>query len=251
MMRNKILTLFRNNVPYIKELRQLSGSVTASILMQQLDYWFEKKPGGFYKFLEPCENNELYKTGDSWTEELGFSKYEFKTALDVENKTKVDNTGLFADGVNTAHDVPALFTIGAAYKIIPELTASVGYHHFFDKSAGMANDKQKTLKGGTNEYLFGLEYKINKIFLISGGGQITRYGLSNDFQSDLSFYVSSYSLGFGGAANVSDNVQINVGYFYTDYDNYKKSLVVSGQAAGTNDYTRKNKVFAVGVDFSF
>ena len=82
MMRNKILTLFRNNVPYIKELRQLSGSVTASILMQQLDYWFEKKPGGFYKFLEPCENNELYKTGDSWTEELGFSKYEFKTAFE-------------------------------------------------------------------------------------------------------------------------------------------------------------------------
>ena len=56
MMRNKILTLFRNNVPYIKELRQLSGSVTASILMQQLDYWFEKKPNGFYKFLEPCKN---------------------------------------------------------------------------------------------------------------------------------------------------------------------------------------------------
>lgn len=82
MMRNKILTLFRNNVPYIKELRQLSGSVTASILMQQLDYWFEKKPGGFYKFLEPCENNELYKTGDSWTEELGFSKAEFKTAFE-------------------------------------------------------------------------------------------------------------------------------------------------------------------------
>ena len=77
MMRNKILTLFRNNVPYIKELRQLSGSVTASILMQQLDYWFEKKPGGFYKFLEPCENNELYKTGDSWTEELGFSKAHY------------------------------------------------------------------------------------------------------------------------------------------------------------------------------
>ena len=81
-MRNKILTLFRNNIPYIKELRQLSGSVTASILMQQLDYWFEKKPGGFYKFLEPCENNELYKTGDSWTEELGFSKAEFKTAFE-------------------------------------------------------------------------------------------------------------------------------------------------------------------------
>ncbi len=46
-MKNKILTLFRNNIPYIKELRMLSGSVTASILMQQLDYWFEKSPNGF------------------------------------------------------------------------------------------------------------------------------------------------------------------------------------------------------------
>ena len=81
-MRNKILTLFRNNIPYIKELRILSGSVTASILMQQLDYWFEKSPKGFYKFLEPCENNKFYKKGDSWTEELGFSKAEFKTAFE-------------------------------------------------------------------------------------------------------------------------------------------------------------------------
>lgn len=176
------------------------------------------------------------------------AKYEFKSFLNVENKTKIDQTGQFADGVNTAHDVPALFAIGASYDIIEPLTLSVGYHHFFDKSAGMANDKQKALTGGTNEYLAGVEYRIDDMFLVSMGGQITRYGLADGFQSDLSFSVNSYSLGFGGAVNVSKNVQINIGYFFTDYDNYKMAKV---EGKPHNVYTRKNKVFAAGVDFSF
>lgn len=185
-------------------------------------------------------------------------KYEFKTSLNVENKTSIDdtgknNTGMFGHGVNTAHDVPALLAIGASYDIIEPLTVSIGYHHFFDKDAGMAKDtygisKEKHLTGGTNEYLAGIEYRIDRMFLISMGGQITRYGLADGFQSDLSFYVNSYSLGFGGAVNVSKNVQINVGYFFTDYEDYKMAEV-----AGTphNTYTRKNKVFTAGVDFSF
>lgn len=32
-------------------------------------------------------------------------KYEFNTKLNVENKTRIDNTGLFANGVNTPHDI--------------------------------------------------------------------------------------------------------------------------------------------------
>lgn len=96
-------------------------------------------------------------------------KYEFRTALNVENKTKVDDTGLFKDGVNTPHDIPALFTVGASYQITPKLLASVGYHHFFDSDAKMADDKQKHINGGTNEYLFGAEYKIDDMFLVSAG----------------------------------------------------------------------------------
>lgn len=176
------------------------------------------------------------------------AKYEFKSSLNVENKTKKDDTGQFADGVNTAHDVPAMFAMGASYDILPQLTASLGYHHFFDKSAGMAGDKQKHLTGGTNEYLAGVEYRIDQMFLVSMGGQITRYGLADKFQSDLSFSVNSYSLGFGGAVNVSKNVQINVGYFFTDYANYKMEEVAGNPS---NVYTRKNKVFTAGVDFSF
>lgn len=181
------------------------------------------------------------------------AKYEFKTALDVENKTKVDDTKRFGDGVNTAHDVPALLALGVSYDVIPQVTVSFGYHHFFDKDADMAVDangiaKQQYLTGGTNEYLFGAEWRIDKMFLVSAGGQITRYGLADGFQTDLSFYVNSYSLGFGGAVNVAPNWQINAGYFFTDYDDYKMGN--TGENISTT-YTRKNKVFTVGVDFSF
>ena len=66
---------------YCPKLNTITGSVTASILMCQLEYWFQKtKDQPFYKFLEPCED-VCYKTGDSWTEELGFSRFEFRTAF--------------------------------------------------------------------------------------------------------------------------------------------------------------------------
>lgn len=180
-------------------------------------------------------------------------KYEFKTNLNVENKTKVDGTGLFNNGVNTPHDIPALFTVGASYDIIPQVTISAGYHHFFDSDAKMANDKQEYINGGTNEYLGGVEWRINKMFLISAGGQITRQGVTDDYQTDMSFALNSYSIGFGGAVNVSESVRINIGYFFTNYDDWtKQSSNYNGTTVpGTDVFSRTNKVFGAGVDFRF
>ncbi|MDR0832616.1 MAG: aromatic hydrocarbon degradation protein [Candidatus Symbiothrix sp.] len=183
-------------------------------------------------------------------------KYEFNTHLNVENKTKIDDTNSFPDGVNTPNDVPALFTAGVSYKICPQLTASLGYHHFFDSDSKMANDKEQ-YAGSTNEYLVGVEYKITDMFLISGGGQITHYGVGDDYQRDLSFVCSSYSLGFGGAVNVSEKVRINAGYFWSTYSDYTVDApdAAGGKLTANNTlkdvYSRTNKVFAVGVDFSF
>lgn len=71
----------RDLVSYRKSLRKLTGSVTSAILLQQVLYWFTRQGyQTFYKFKEPC-NHKLYKPGDSWTEELGFSKREFDGAL--------------------------------------------------------------------------------------------------------------------------------------------------------------------------
>ena len=68
-------------IAYRPRLNQLTGSVTATILLQQILYWYKQmdcKP--FYKFKESCEHRE-YKPGDSWCEELGFTRREFDTAL--------------------------------------------------------------------------------------------------------------------------------------------------------------------------
>lgn len=179
-------------------------------------------------------------------------KYEMRTTLNVENKTKVDDTGLFSDGVNTPHDIPALFTIGVQYDIIDPVTVSIGYHHFFDSDAEMANDKQKFIDGGVNEYLAGIEWRINHIFLISGGGQITRTGVTDKYQADLSYSLNSSTLCIGAAANVTPNVRINVGYLYSFYDDWTNERSdYMGSVPGKDVFARTNKTFGVGVDFRF
>ena len=80
-MKNRILHLTRNTIPYVKELHPIAGGVLGCLVMQQLDYWFEGHPEGYYKFLMPSDH-PAYKVGDSWTEELGMSKDEFRTAFD-------------------------------------------------------------------------------------------------------------------------------------------------------------------------
>lgn len=94
-MKNKLLYITHQSIPYVKELRPIVGSVTACILWQQLDFHFVKKPDGFYKFLEPCKH-QAYKMGDSWIEELGFSVKEFRNAFDkigirYSSKNQFDN----------------------------------------------------------------------------------------------------------------------------------------------------------------
>jgi long-chain fatty acid transport protein len=57
----------------------------------------------------------------------------------------------------------------------------------------------------------------------------------------------------GGAVNLSKNVQLNIGYFFTNYSDYTKaSTNYNGTGvAGSDIFSRTNKVFAAGVDFTF
>jgi len=182
-------------------------------------------------------------------------KYEFITKLNVKNNTKVNTTGItdFDDGVKTPYDIPALLTIGAQYDVIPSVTVSCSYHHFFDSNAKMANDKQKYINGGINEYLLGAEWRINNMFLISVGGQITRTGVTDAYQTDLSYSLNNNSLGFGGAVNVSEKIRINLAYFFTIYEDWtKKSANYNGlPLSGTDVFSRTNNSFGIGVDFRF
>ena len=188
-------------------------------------------------------------------------KYEFLTNLNLENKTRkaeVRASGVampddelnplasFKDGVNTPSDIPALLTAAVGYEVLPTLRASVEYHHFFDKAAGMAGGKEKALKHGTHEFLLGAEWDVTKQLTLSGGFQRTDYGLADDFQSDISFSCDSYSLGFGAAIKMTKHLTMNVAYFWTNYSDYDKIT-----ATGSTTYSRTNKVLGLGVDYKF
>lgn len=69
----KIIANDKNIIPYRKELNLITGGALESIFLAQLLYWYEVNDcNEFFKFREPCEHS-LYKEGDSWVEELGFS----------------------------------------------------------------------------------------------------------------------------------------------------------------------------------
>ncbi|MDM8234340.1 hypothetical protein QUW56_13310 [Phocaeicola barnesiae] len=190
------------------------------------------------------------------------AKYEFQTNLNIENKTNKLEVPVgtpeevikpYADGEQTPSDIPAFLSVAAGYEILPTLRASVEYHFFDDKRAGMLNDRQKTLKHGTHEYLAGIEWDVIKYLTISGGFQKTDYGLSDNFQTDTSFYCSSYSLGFGARARLSDALSLDIAYFWTTYDDYTKtSADYNGTGMpGTDVYSRTNKVFGLSLNYHF
>ena len=190
------------------------------------------------------------------------AKYEFKTNLNIENQTHTLEvpTGTpeavikpYADGEQTPSDIPAYLSVAAGYEILPNLRASVEYHFYDDKHAGMLNDRQKTLKHGTHEYLVGMEWDITKRLTVSGGFQKTNYGLSNDFQTDTSFSCDSYSLGFGARVNLTQAWSIDVAYFWTHYNKYTKETDnYNGTGLkGTDIYNRTNKVFGLSLNYKF
>jgi hypothetical protein len=78
-----ILTMLETHsrqILYQPLLNQLTGHALASLLLQQILYrWGQNERMPFYKFAAPC-GHAAYKTGDSWQEEMGFSRTEFETA---------------------------------------------------------------------------------------------------------------------------------------------------------------------------
>ena len=152
----------------------------------------------------------------------------------------------FEDGVRTRYDMPALLAVAAGYEFTPKLRATLEYHFFDDKNAKMANDRQKELTHGTHELLAGVEWDINEKFTISCGGQRTDYGLSDGYEQNTSFACDSWSIGFGGAWNINQQIRLNAGYFCSLYSDYKKAATY-----GTETYSRTNHVIGLGIDYRF
>ena len=206
----------------------------------------------------PIVSFAYHKDGISLT-----GRYEFRTKLSTKNDTKELPDGLgemaapYADGAHVRYDMPSLLSLATGYEFTPQLRATIEYHFFDDKHAVMAGDRQKELEHGTNEFLAGIEWDINKKFTVSCGGQRTDYGLSDGYQQNTSFACDSYSVGLGGAWNINDKVRLNVSYFCSLYSDYTRQYTAEqGGYMGTgypgqDVYSRTNHVIGLGLDYKF
>ena len=178
------------------------------------------------------------------------AKYEFKTQIRMENEStvfeasEIGAVNKFRDSEKVNEDIPALLTIGARWNPIDAVNLNLGWHHYFDKNANWYNNSQDLLRGNTNEYLAGVEWDVTDKLNVSCGGQLTRYGLTDEYMNDMSFVVNSYSFGFGFSYKVKDHVTLSAAYFQTNYENYNRE---NYPTAGVNDtYTRTNYVLGLG-----
>lgn len=252
--------------------------VQGGIPLEQAQQVVSQKAGEMMKKLDDSKIDlDCDQTGWGLTPILGVdvkfgklnlaAKYEFKANMNIENDTRTLNypqgaepfMAPFKDGVNTPSDIPAFFSVAAGYEFLPCLRASVEYHFFDDKHAGMAGGKENYLKHGTHEYLAGVEWDIDKFMTVSGGFQKTNYGLSDEFQGDTSFSCDSYSLGFGARLNLTKALSVDVAYFWSKYSDYtkeqpRKDMLASMKLPVDGDqdvYSRTNKVFGVSVNYKF
>ena len=187
-----------------------------------------------------------YKMGD-----FNFAaKYEFKTQMRMQNEStvfeasEIDAVNKFRDDESVNEDSPALLAVGAQWAPVADLRINAGWHHFFDKSADWYNNAQQKLSHDSNEFLLGAEWDMSDKLTVSIGGQLTRYGLTDEYMNDMSFVVDSYSIGFGFNYKASDIITLKAGYFQTMYETYDR--VTSTEPLVSDSFTRTNKVIGLG-----
>jgi long-subunit fatty acid transport protein len=191
-------------------------------------------------------------------------KYEFQTKMDlttevIDNKgfvTGVDDQGqptyMFVDGEVTNADIPAYLSVGVQYSIIDPLRVQLGYHTYFDKNMEWSKAEDGTVLIDKNfaEYGIGLEYDITESLLISGGFLMARTGANENYQSDLSYSLSTNTFGGGFAYKINDKLTAQIGGFFTSYmeQSYDKVNAIGDPYQET--YDKQTWAVSIGVDFS-
>jgi len=181
------------------------------------------------------------------------AKYEFKTDIRMKNEStvneasEIDAVNKFKDGESVNEDAPAMLALGAQWTPTETVRLNAGWHHYFDKQASWYGNSQDKLSHNSNELLVGVEWDLSDRMTVSLGGQITRYGLTDEYMNDLSFVVNSNSIGFGFNYKATDILTLKAGYFQSMYDDYDRVT----SATVSDSFTRTNHVLGIGCQVDF
>ncbi|MBE0653821.1 MAG: outer membrane protein transport protein [Bacteroidales bacterium] len=198
-------------------------------------------------------------------------KYEFATELEFTNATTADiltgftETGaeitMFPDKAKFRGDMPAMLSAGIDYTIGDALRLSVGTHYYFDKPAdygkkinGEYVSNEEVIDNNYLEVVGGLEYNLSKKLLVSAGYLYAKTGVNENYQSDLSYSLTSSTIGVGGAYKFNEKIMLNLGFGYTMYNEGSKTIdhefVTGAIIPAIETYGKSNSFIAIGLDIS-
>lgn len=199
-------------------------------------------------------------------DQFNFSlKYEHQTKLEFEYKTDKDfTTGfesdgtpitMFPNGTKYRKDMPSQLVVGATYKPMDKLLISTGYHMYMDKNADW-DGNEKDVDANSWEFGLGLEYNISDNFLVSAGWLTTKSGVTEAYQSDLSYSLPSNTIGGGFEYKINDMINVNLAGSYTMYNpgdkNFEHDFASSGLMMPVKEtYDKDVWIVSVGANFNF
>ncbi len=174
-------------------------------------------------------------------------KYEFPTKLEMTNETTVDGTGKFPDGETFRNDLPAILTAGVDYMLFDNLKVSGSWTNYFDKGADW-DGKEKEVEDNLYELALGMEYHITDATAISAGYMRSKTGVGRGYQTDISYSLSSNSVGFGVQFNVNDRFDLDLGGLFTSYQgDFREGT--HQEVAYKEIYDKTNLAFSIGVTY--
>ena len=179
------------------------------------------------------------------------AKYEFNTKLELTNKTTKDVAPpMFTNGAKTRSDIPAILSFGVEYALMPQLRASVSFNYTFDKNANW-DGREKFVDSNSYDLGIGIEYDVTKSISVSAGYLRTKYGLSADYQEDSSFELSSHAFGVGGRLRLSEKLDIDIGGFLVNYQDFSKTIAYPSIGSFPEKYQQTTTGFSIGLGYHF
>ena len=178
---------------------------------------------------------------------MGF-RYEFKTALKMTNKTEVDDLEVYPDGEEFRNDIPAIFTAGVDYKLYDNFRLSGSFSNYFDKDANWSG-KESDVEKNYYELAFGMEYQVSDATAISAGVMHSETGVGRGYQTDISYSLSSNTVGFGMQFQINESFDLDLGGLFTMYEEGYKEIQYEGIGTFKELYDKSNLVFSIGLTY--
>jgi long-subunit fatty acid transport protein len=192
-------------------------------------------------------------------------KYEMKTILELTNKTKVDDLGLFPDGAKSRNDLPAILGVGVGYDA-GLVEAQLSYNMYFNKGVNWGYNtrdmaiwqkvdqseiRTREIDRNGMEIGLGLQFNVADNFAFSVGGLYGDMGIAESYQSDFSYSNPSVTAGAGIQWKITKALALDAGFSNTFYQDQTVSFNDPDLGASYSETLSKTTMnFAVGLSYS-